>query len=70
LKDNSIVDITWGLMFLIPNAVIWIINQKPTESSIACNALLLIWAIRMAVYNITRHKSEDWRYVEMREKFS
>ena len=26
IKDNSVVDITWGFMFLIPNAVVWIIN--------------------------------------------
>lgn len=30
LKDNSIVDITWGFMFLIPNAVVWIINRNTT----------------------------------------
>jgi steroid 5-alpha reductase family enzyme len=30
LKDNSIVDITWGFMFLIPNAVVWIINKNTT----------------------------------------
>lgn len=30
VKDNSIVDITWGVMMLIPNAVIWIINENTT----------------------------------------
>lgn len=67
VKDNSIVDITWGFMFLIPNAVVWIINGNTTETSIAVNALLLAWAVRMMVYNIKRHKGEDWRYVEMRK---
>ena len=55
LKDNSVVDITWGFMFLIPNAVVWIINRNTTDTSIACNVLLLIWALRMAIYNISRH---------------
>ncbi len=70
LKDNSIVDITWGFMFLIPNAVVWIINKNTTDTSIACNVLLLAWALRMAVYNISRHKEEDWRYKQMRADFS
>ena len=30
LKDNSIADITWGIMHVIPNAVIWIINKNTT----------------------------------------
>lgn len=69
LKDNSIVDITWGIMHVVPNAVIWIINKNTTESSIAANALLLVWALRMAVYNIARHKKEDWRFAQMREEW-
>ena len=70
LKDNSIVDIAWGFMHVIPNAVVWIINKNTTQSSIACNALLLIWAVRMSAYNIVRHKDEDWRYQNMRRDFS
>ena len=70
LKDNSIVDITWGLMHVIPNAVVWIINRNTTQSSIACNVLLLVWAVRMGAYNIARHKEEDWRYQNMRKDFS
>lgn len=54
-------------MFLIPNAVVWIINGNPTQTSIATNVLLLLWAVRMAAYNIKRHHTEDWRYVEMRK---
>lgn len=52
LKDNSIVDITWGFMFVIPNIVILIMNANFTETSIASNIMLVIWALRMAVYNI------------------
>ncbi len=66
MKDNSIVDITWGIMHVIPNIVIWSMNKNFTESSIAANALILIWALRMAFYNIARHKNEDWRFANMR----
>ena len=70
VKDNSIVDITWGLMFLIPNAVVWIINKNTTQTSIAVNILVLLWAVRMAIYNIKRHNGEDWRYKEMRDNWT
>ena len=69
LKDNSIVDITWGIMHVIPNIVIWSINGNMTESSIAANVLILVWALRMAFYNIARHKKEDWRFAQMRQEW-
>jgi steroid 5-alpha reductase family enzyme len=56
-------------MHVIPNIVIWSINGNTTESSIAANALILIWALRMAFYNIARHKKEDWRFAQMREEW-
>jgi steroid 5-alpha reductase family enzyme len=55
IRDNAIVDITWGIMFVIPNAVVWGLNSNFNESSIACNVLILVWALRMAIYNISRH---------------
>jgi steroid 5-alpha reductase family enzyme len=57
-------------MFLIPNAVVWIINGNTTETSIAVNVLLLAWAVRMAIYNVVRHHGEDWRYKEMRANWT
>lgn len=54
-------------MFLIPNAVIWIINKNITETSIASNALILIYTLRMAIYNFSRHEGECWRFQNMRE---
>jgi len=49
-------------MHVLPNAVIWIINRNTTESAIAANVLIIVWALRMLVYNIARHKKEDWRF--------
>jgi steroid 5-alpha reductase family enzyme len=54
-------------MFLIPNAVIWIINKNTTQTSIASNVLLLIYTLRMSIYNFSRHEGEEWRYQNMRE---
>lgn len=53
-------------MFVIPNAVVWIINKNTTETSIAANVLILAWAVRMSIYNVKRHHGEEWRYREMR----
>lgn len=67
LKDNGIVDITWGFTFVIPNIVVLIINKNLNERTILSNVLLIVWAVRMALNNGLRHNGEDWRYVEMRK---
>lgn len=67
LKDNGIVDITWGFTFVIPNAVVWIINHNTNERTILSNCLVLVWALRMALNNGLRHSGEDWRYADMRK---
>lgn len=67
IKDNSIVDITWGFMFVIPNAVVLGINKNGSPRSILSNVLILVYAFRLAIYNFVRHKEEDWRFKEMRE---
>ena len=69
LKDNGIVDITWGFTFVIPNAVVLVLNSNIDHRTILSNILLLIWAIRMALNNGLRHEGEDWRYAEMRENW-
>ena len=69
MKDNGIVDITWGFCFVIPNVVVLIINHNVNPRSIRSNILVLIWAIRMALSNGLRHSGEDWRYVDMRNNW-
>jgi steroid 5-alpha reductase family enzyme len=66
LKDNGIVDITWGFTFVIPNAVVLLLNKNIDHRTILSNVLVLVWAIRMALNNGLRHDAEDWRYAEMR----
>ena len=70
LNDVSIVDIGWGLMFLIPNSMI--LSQK-TEFGpvhILTMSLVVVWAIRLSGHIGSRHNygKEDYRYVAMREK--
>jgi len=56
-------------MFVIPNAVVLVLNGNIDHRTILSNILLLVWAVRMALNNGLRHAGEDWRYVEMRENW-
>eukprot|EP00347_Sterkiella_histriomuscorum_P004131 403361636 len=69
LKDNSIVDITWGFTFLTPLAVVWIMNENFNHRTILTNCLVFVWAVRMAINNQLKHDGEDWRFAEMRENW-
>jgi len=71
--DISIIDISWGLLPLVPlNALLIdrIINvggDSVTISMIITYVLVHIWGLRLAWHIAARHKGEDARYVEMRK---
>ena len=67
LDDLSIVDITWGIMHIIPNALVTyhrIVTQGQEASPLMqLNlALVAIWGIRLSLHIGSRHKGEDYRY--------
>ena len=67
LKDDlSIVDITWGLMFIIPNGALMFhrakCDQEITIQMKVTMAMVTVWAVRLAVHIGVRHKGEDYRY--------
>ncbi len=67
LKDNSIIDICWGIGFMI---VAWYIHlNHPHQGSFIKLLLVTIWGLRLALYLFKRNKgkAEDWRYAEMRK---
>ena len=66
-KDNSIVDIFWGILFVIPNAIVLIVSGNWNERTILVLSLVSIWAFRLAIHIGLRHNGEDFRYVEMRQ---
>jgi steroid 5-alpha reductase family enzyme len=68
LKDVSIVDIFWGLGFVL---VAWVtFAQTGDTSELLLPVLVTIWGLRLAGYLLYRNwgESEDKRYAEMREK--
>lgn len=68
-RDNSIVDIGWGLGFvLIVLVTMWAVPGV-TERQLLVAVLVSIWGIRLAshIYWRGRGKGEDYRYVAMRK---
>ncbi len=70
-KDNSIVDIAWGVGFLI---IIWSINpglESWSPMQTLFNFCVHIWALRLAGYLFLRHKNqgEDWRYANWKKEW-
>jgi steroid 5-alpha reductase family enzyme len=62
-KDMSIVDITWGLMFTIPNGILlWNRWNSKTVPMLLVMGLVTVWALRLSIHIGMRHKGEDWRY--------
>ncbi|MCX6568000.1 MAG: DUF1295 domain-containing protein, partial [Candidatus Aminicenantes bacterium] len=69
-KDNSIVDIAWGLGFVLVAAVTFIGRGWPTRPALA-TAFVIIWGLRLAVHILHRNRKrgEDFRYAEWRRKW-
>ncbi|WP_246151502.1 DUF1295 domain-containing protein [Rubripirellula reticaptiva] len=68
LKDASIVDIFWGLGFVL---IAWMTMAVATQDlrSILLVAMTTIWGVRLAAYLAWRNhgKGEDSRYAAMRD---
>lgn len=68
LKNNSIVDIAWGLGFIIIS-LNGIINNNPSVEIIIINSLVWIWGLRLSLHIFIRNsgKREDFRYNNWRK---
>lgn len=63
LKDNSIVDIAWGILFVIPMIVLLCANNNWHGRTILTFCLVSAWALRLSVHILLRkEKTEDYRY--------
>jgi steroid 5-alpha reductase family enzyme len=66
-RDNSIVDIGWGLGFVGVAWVLWLAEPHPSAWLLLIPVSL--WGLRLAIYlyiRNTRSGQEDWRYAEWR----
>ncbi len=70
-KNNSIVDIFWGLSFVVAALFAVLANRAFSLSSLLVLLLVSIWGIRLSyhIWMRNRGKAEDFRYVNFRKKW-
>ena len=70
LKNVSIVDMFWGLGFVLVNTF-YFFNTETTPAKIVMLVLVAIWGLRLSIYLAWRNigKPEDFRYQEFRIKY-
>jgi steroid 5-alpha reductase family enzyme len=69
-RDASIVDIFWGLGFLLVAAVSLAARGSFSPRAVLLTLLVGVWGVRLAGYLLWRNwgKAEDYRYQAMRER--
>jgi steroid 5-alpha reductase family enzyme len=69
-RDVSIVDIFWGLGFVLVAWVYYVEGPRETPRQLLAPLLVTLWGVRLAGYIFWRNrgKGEDYRYAAMREK--
>ncbi len=67
-KDNSIVDVAWGLGFIGVTLLTFFLKEGFTTRQIVVSGLVFIWGIRLALHIAFRKKGkgEDFRYAKWR----
>jgi steroid 5-alpha reductase family enzyme len=70
-KDNSIVDVGWGIGFIIIALISFIINLPYTSLKIIITTMIVLWGIRLSlrIYLRNKGKAEDPRYAQWRKKW-
>ncbi len=64
LKNNSIVDIGWGLGFVLTSWIVFFISSDYSFAKVILNILISLWGLRLFYHIIKRNlfKEEDFRY--------
>ena len=71
IKNVSIVDIFWGVGFVVVNAFYVLNSGELHARKIMILTLVSIWGLRLALYLASRNigKGEDFRYQEFRKNY-
>ena len=71
LKNASIVDIFWGLGFVVVSAFYFFSTPDFYVRKIIAMLLVTIWGLRLSTHILIRNwgKPEDYRYQEFRKKY-
>jgi steroid 5-alpha reductase family enzyme len=71
LKDNSIVDIFWGLGFLIITAFTLLAADAITFKKVLLISMVTTWSLRLSIHIFLRNRNrgEDFRYLAWRKQW-
>lgn len=71
VKNNSIVDMGWGIGFVVIAIYTLFASENYNPRSIMITGLVALWGIRLFYHILKRNwgKSEDFRYVAMRKNW-
>mmetsp|Transcript_20818 Transcript_20818/g.18441 ORF Transcript_20818/g.18441 Transcript_20818/m.18441 type:complete len:106 (-) Transcript_20818:560-877(-) len=69
IKDNSIVDMFWGVGIALPNLAVLIVNQNWHHRTIINLICVWLWAIRLFIQITVKKEGEDWRYNNWRKEW-
>ena len=69
IKNNSIVDVGWGLGFVVTGWLLFFISKEYTISKIIVNSLVTLWGLRLFYHILKRNlfAEEDFRYKKWRK---
>lgn len=70
-KNNSIVDIGWGIGFIIIALFNFFYAGSYTATQVLVTLLIVLWGIRLShyIYCRNKHKPEDFRYANWRKQW-
>ena len=70
VNDASIVDMVWGLGFVIATWTALLVAPEMTDRGLLVAILVSVWGLRLSIYLAWRNlgKGEDKRYQQMRKK--
>ena len=71
LEDNSIVDVAYGLAFVLASGAAFLSSPSGNPRQILVMVLVTVWGIRLAAHIFVRKagKGEDFRYRQWREEW-
>lgn len=71
IKNVSIVDLFWGVGYVVVNGYYFFMSEEISARKILVFALVSIWGLRLFIYLAFRNigKGEDFRYQEFRRKY-
>lgn len=71
IKDNSIVDMGWGMGFVVGSWLTLLVTKTPTVLSYFIVGFITVWGLRLSGRLIKRNlgKPEDFRYAQWRKEW-